>query len=222
MFLETRYTRQPCPLPVVRNATGHPRRQRELRLRRRITSAQAIPVRLRSLLGGRLHRSRAELRPRRSGSRSRTCLTRRWAVAGANSTVDRLSLPEPRNCRLVCLRGFAGDADLTVPKPLNAMPLERANSLFMHPIHQEAYAALVRLITDLRQCRGYADYYDFQRELLAKVLDIQEYRLACRRVVRRLHRVRLFPSMLPISAVMAMCRIRRCGPLEGHRRVPTN
>jgi len=66
------------------------------------------------------------------------------------------------------------------------MPLERANQLFLHPIHQDAYRVLVELIVSLRQCRKYEDYYHFQQDLLTKVLAVQEHRAACTRAAKRL------------------------------------
>ena len=62
-----------------------------------------------------------------------------------------------------------------MPTLLNNMPLERANRVFGHPIHQDAYRDLAQLILALRQCRKYEDYYHFQQDLLAKVLAVQEH-----------------------------------------------
>jgi len=80
---------------------------------------------------------------------------------------------------------------------LNDMPLERAGRLFLHPIHQEAFSALVQFITNLRQCRTYPDYYQFQQTLLGKVLEVQEHRAACTRVARRLRAGRTVPADAP-------------------------
>jgi hypothetical protein len=77
------------------------------------------------------------------------------------------------------------------------MPLEWSGRLFLHPMHQEAFGTLVSLITYLRRCREYADYYEFQQALLAKVLEVQAHRLACRRVVRRLRAGRSVPADAP-------------------------
>lgn len=77
------------------------------------------------------------------------------------------------------------------------MPLERANALFLHPLHQDAYAALVQLIIHLRQCQTYADYYDFQQELLNKVLAVQGHRGACTRVLKRLRSGKGVPADAP-------------------------
>ena len=52
---------------------------------------------------------------------------------------------------------------------LNDMPIEWADQLFLHPLNQEMFGTLVSLIGGLRQCREFADYYEFQQELLAKV-----------------------------------------------------
>jgi hypothetical protein len=84
-----------------------------------------------------------------------------------------------------------------VPTLLNDMPLERAGRLFLHPIHQDAFPALVQFIVDLRQRRTYPDYYRFQQELLDKVLEVQGHRAACRRVARRLRTRRTIPSDAP-------------------------
>jgi hypothetical protein len=77
------------------------------------------------------------------------------------------------------------------------MPLEWSGRLFLHPMHQEAIGTLISLITDLRQCREYADYYEFQQTLLAKVLEVQAHRRACRRVVHRLQAGRSTPVYAP-------------------------
>lgn len=84
-----------------------------------------------------------------------------------------------------------------VPTLLNDMPLERAGQIFLHPIHQEAFPALVQFIVDLRNCRTYPDYYRFQQELLDKVLEVQGHRAACRKVARRLRAGRTIPSDAP-------------------------
>jgi hypothetical protein len=60
-----------------------------------------------------------------------------------------------------------------VPMLLNDMPPEWAGRVFLHPIHQDAFRDSVQLIADLRQCRNYRDYYQFQQRLLGKVLEIQ-------------------------------------------------
>ncbi len=84
-----------------------------------------------------------------------------------------------------------------MPQLLNDMPLERANQLFMHPLHQDAFRHLVELIVSLRQCRTYEDYYHFQQELLGKVLAVQEHRGACTRVATRLRKHRGVPADAP-------------------------
>lgn len=84
-----------------------------------------------------------------------------------------------------------------VAKLLNDMPLDWAGRVFLHPIHQGIPATLVSLIADLRQCQEYADYYDFQQGLLAKVIEVQAHRLACRRVARRLRAGERLPSDAP-------------------------
>ena len=80
---------------------------------------------------------------------------------------------------------------------MQGMPLERADRLFMHPTHREAFQTLVQLIVDLRQCQSYADYYGFQQDLLGKVLEIQTHRAACTRVARRLRTGRTLPVDAP-------------------------
>ena len=84
-----------------------------------------------------------------------------------------------------------------MPVLLNDMPLERSNRLFLHPIHQEAFGALVQLIADLRGCRAYTDYYGFQQELLRRILQVQEHRAACTRVAKRLRTGRRVPADAP-------------------------
>lgn len=80
---------------------------------------------------------------------------------------------------------------------LNDMPLEWAGRVFMHPIHQETFATLVSLIADLRQSRNYPDFYEFQQGLLAKVIEVQKHRLACRGAARRLRAGKDLPSDAP-------------------------
>lgn len=77
------------------------------------------------------------------------------------------------------------------------MPPERANQLFMHPMHQDVYPALVQLIIDLRQCRSYEDYAHFQEDLLTKVLEVQAHRNACRQNARRLRAGRKLLATAP-------------------------
>jgi hypothetical protein len=67
------------------------------------------------------------------------------------------------------------------------MPLDRANRVFLHPIHQDAARDIVQLVADLRVCNNYLDYYDFQQALLCKVLDVQAHRGSCTRVAKRLY-----------------------------------
>ena len=78
-------------------------------------------------------------------------------------------------CALAVTRGRLN----AVPVLLNDMPLERSGRIFLHPIHQDAFPALVQFIVDLRHCRTYPDYYRFQQELLGKVLEVQGHRAAC-------------------------------------------
>ncbi len=80
---------------------------------------------------------------------------------------------------------------------LNDMPLERANQLFMHPVHQDAYRDLIELIAGLRQCHTYENYYHFQQELLGKVLAVQGHRAACTRVAKRLRNHKSVPTYAP-------------------------
>jgi hypothetical protein len=80
---------------------------------------------------------------------------------------------------------------------LNDMPLDWAGRLFLHPLHQETFGTLVSLIANLRQCREYADYYDFQQDLLTKVIEVQAHRSACRRVAHRLRTGKSVPPDAP-------------------------
>jgi hypothetical protein len=84
-----------------------------------------------------------------------------------------------------------------MPLLLNDMPLERANQIFRHPIHQDSVGTLVQLITALRQCRRAEDYYHFQQDLLARVLDVQEHRAGCRRVAKLLRQGKAVPANAP-------------------------
>jgi hypothetical protein len=84
-----------------------------------------------------------------------------------------------------------------MPRLLNAMPVDRANRLFLHPIHQTAVQDLVKLIIDLRQCDRYEDYFQFQQDLLEKVLQIQEHRAACTRILKRMQSGRGLPADVP-------------------------
>ncbi|MGQ0775282.1 MAG: hypothetical protein ACT4NY_12810 [Pseudonocardiales bacterium] len=80
---------------------------------------------------------------------------------------------------------------------LNDMPLERTNQIFRHPIHQDGVGTLMRLITALRQCRSAEDFYDFQQDLLARVLEVQEHRAGCRRVAKLLRQGKAVPADAP-------------------------
>lgn len=84
-----------------------------------------------------------------------------------------------------------------MPKLVNDMPLEQANRLFLHPIHQDAFGVCVQLIADLRQCRTYRDYYRFQQDLLEKILEVQEHRALCTRIAKRLRRGEAVPANAP-------------------------
>jgi len=84
-----------------------------------------------------------------------------------------------------------------MPTPLSEMPFERASQLVLHPVHRDVYPVLVQLITDLRQCRTDADYYEFQQELLTRVLEVQAHRGECTRVAKRLRRSRAVPADAP-------------------------
>jgi hypothetical protein len=80
---------------------------------------------------------------------------------------------------------------------LNDMPLERADQVFLHPRYQEAFGTLVSLIARLRRCSTYQEFYEFQQDLLASVVEVQAHRLACRRVARRLRSGRGLPADAP-------------------------
>jgi hypothetical protein len=82
-------------------------------------------------------------------------------------------------------------------KLLNDMPLDWVERVLLHPLHQETFLALVSLIVDLRRCRGFADFYEFQQGLLARVIEVQTHRLACRRVARRLRAGKGLPLNAP-------------------------
>ncbi len=84
-----------------------------------------------------------------------------------------------------------------MPTLLNDMQPEWAGRVFLHPIHQDAFRDAVQLIADLRQCRNYRDYYQFQQSLLRKVLEVQEHRGACRRMAIRLRKGKASPSGAP-------------------------
>ncbi|WP_162834163.1 hypothetical protein [Amycolatopsis circi] len=80
---------------------------------------------------------------------------------------------------------------------LNDMPVERTNQIFRHPIHQDAVGTLVQLITALRKCRTAGDFYEFQQDLLGRVLEVQERRAACRRVAKLLRQGKSVPANAP-------------------------
>jgi hypothetical protein len=83
-----------------------------------------------------------------------------------------------------------------MPLMLN-MPLERANRISMHPLHQETVSTVAELISVLRQCRIPEDYYNFQQDLLERVLAVQEHRLVCRGIARRLRQGKAVPADAP-------------------------
>jgi hypothetical protein len=84
-----------------------------------------------------------------------------------------------------------------VPSLLNDMPLERTQQIFGHPIHQEAVGAIAQLIRTLRRCVNSEDYFNFQQDLLTRVLAVQEHRLKCRRVTKLLQRGKGVPADAP-------------------------
>ncbi|MBO2448666.1 hypothetical protein J4573_16310 [Actinomadura barringtoniae] len=77
------------------------------------------------------------------------------------------------------------------------MPAERADLLVGHPLHRQAYLDLVQMIGDLRRVRTPADRYAFQQELLSKILEVENHRAACSRVVKRLCRGKAVPVDSP-------------------------
>lgn len=80
---------------------------------------------------------------------------------------------------------------------LNDMPLERANRIFRHPLQQETVGVLAQLITALRQCGTSEAYFQFQQDLLTRVLAVQEHRAACRRVAKLLRQGKDVPTGAP-------------------------
>jgi hypothetical protein len=84
-----------------------------------------------------------------------------------------------------------------VPQQLMRMDPERANRVFMHPIHQDAYRDLIDLITTLRQSRTFEDYYHFQQDLLGRVLAVQQHRSDCTRVAALLRKGKGVPASAP-------------------------
>lgn len=84
-----------------------------------------------------------------------------------------------------------------MPSLLNAMSIDRANQILRHPLHQTTSAAIEQLIIHLRQCRNDEDYFEFQQDLLTRVLAVQAYRQECSRVQKRLMRGRPLPSDAP-------------------------
>jgi len=89
------------------------------------------------------------------------------------------------------------DTLVSVAKLLNDMPLDRANRLYLHPIHQDTYKTLVSLIANLRQCRSFEDFHHFQQTLLEEILKIQGHGQACARVAKRLRKGRTVPADAP-------------------------
>lgn len=77
------------------------------------------------------------------------------------------------------------------------MPLERANRIYLHPLHQESYGVLVQLIIELRACREYEHFYAFQQDLLERVLAIQRHRFGCARVASLLQQGKRVPADAP-------------------------
>jgi len=86
---------------------------------------------------------------------------------------------------------------VSVAKLLNDMPLDRANRLYLHPIHQDTYKTLVSLIANLRQCRSFEDFHHFQQTLLEEILKIQGHGQACAWVAKRLRKGRTVPADAP-------------------------
>lgn len=77
------------------------------------------------------------------------------------------------------------------------MPTERASRIYMHPLHQETVSTAATLIADLRQCQSHADYFEFQQELLERVLAVQGHRSECRRVAALLRQGKNVPADAP-------------------------
>lgn len=89
------------------------------------------------------------------------------------------------------------DTLVSVAKLLNDMPLDRANRLYLHPIHQDTYKTLVSLVANLRQCRSFEDFHHFQQTLLEEILKIQGHGQACAWVAKRLRKGRTVPADAP-------------------------
>ena len=84
-----------------------------------------------------------------------------------------------------------------MPTPLDELPAEKISAIQTHPIHQEGMRTVVRLIHQLRNSTCDSDLYEFQQELLARVLATEEHRAGCSRVVKRLKR----GEGVPVDAV---------------------
>jgi hypothetical protein len=62
------------------------------------------------------------------------------------------------------------------------------DEVLMHPRHQAVQQLLPDLITQLRACRNVEDGYEFQQELLARVLEAESDRNAFSTVIKRMRR----------------------------------
>ncbi|MBB4910546.1 hypothetical protein [Actinophytocola algeriensis] len=78
-----------------------------------------------------------------------------------------------------------------------SLPPERASRIYLHPLHQETVGTLTALITSLRQCRSHADFFEFQQDLLERVLAVQGHRGECRRVAALLRQDKKVPADAP-------------------------
>ncbi|MGI5238816.1 hypothetical protein [Dactylosporangium sp. CA-139066] len=81
-----------------------------------------------------------------------------------------------------------------MPTPLDELSTAQINAIQTHPLHQQGFRTIITLIRQLRTCESQADLYDFQQVLLDELLTIEEHRLKCRRVVKRLERGRSVPA----------------------------
>jgi hypothetical protein len=81
-----------------------------------------------------------------------------------------------------------------VSTPLDELSTTGINAIQTHSVHQRAFRTIVALIHQLRGCASESDLYEFQQALLRELLAIEEHRLKCSRVVKRLERGRRIPA----------------------------
>jgi hypothetical protein len=80
---------------------------------------------------------------------------------------------------------------------IDELELEIATKIANFPILAEAYDDILNFVSVLKRCKTNEDYYNLQKKLIKKVIQIQGHRSESRREQKRLKRKRSISSTAP-------------------------